>query len=99
MGARIEEAANRAEQAGGRITAGDYFLRARIPFGKFMANKEPASFRVAHPELQWLWDSPDTLLPVLETPDCFEIIVAGASGGRSAWSYGAAEPVSRLIEQ
>jgi hypothetical protein len=78
----------------------DYLYKhARIPFAKFMANKEAAGFRAAHPELQWLWGSPDTLLPVLESPDCFEIIVAGASGGRSAYSYGAAEPVSRLIER
>ena len=76
----------------------DYLYKhARIPFGRFMANKEAAGFRVAHPELQWLWDSPETLLPVLETPDCFEIVVAGASGGRSAYSYGAAEPGSRPI--
>ena len=78
----------------------DYLYKhARIPFGRFMANKEPATFRSSHPHLQWLWDSPETLMPVLETPDCFEIVVAGASGGRSAYSYGAAEPVSRVIEE
>lgn len=78
----------------------DYlYQHARIPFGRFMANKEPATFRSSHPNLQWLWDSPETLMPVLETPDCFEIVVAGASGGRSAYSYGAAEPVSRVIEE
>ena len=79
----------------------DYMYKhARIPFERFMANKEAASFRSSHPGLQWLWDSPQTLLPALETPDCFEIAVAGAMGGaRSTYSYGAAEPVSRPIEQ
>jgi hypothetical protein len=78
----------------------DYLYKnARLPFGRFMANKEPATFRTSHPKLQFLWDSPDTLMPVLETVDCFEIIVAGASGGRSAYSYGAAEPISKRIEQ
>ena len=40
-----------------------------------------------------------TLVPVLETADCFELVVAGGMGGaRSTYSYGVCEPVSRLIE-
>ena len=54
---------------------------------------------IPHPQLQWLRDSPQTLIPVVETPDCFEIMVAGGMGGRSTYSYGAGEPVSRVIEQ
>jgi hypothetical protein len=79
----------------------DYLYKhARLPFRLFMANKEAGAFRASHPQLQWLWDSPDTLLPVLETPDCFDVIVAGAMGGaRSTYCYGAGEPVSRSIEQ
>ena len=79
----------------------DYLYKhARIPFGRFMANKEASNFRASHPQLNWIWDSPETLIPVLETPDCFEIVVAGGMGGaRSTYSYGAAEPVSRPIEQ
>ena len=78
----------------------DYlYQHARIPFERLMASKEAGAFRSSHPQLQWLWDSPRTLLPVLETPDCFEMVVAGGVGGaRSTYSYGAAEPVSRLIE-
>lgn len=78
----------------------DYlFAKARLPFRELMANTEPAAFRESHPKLQWLWDSPDTRIPVLETPDCFDIVVAGGMGGRSAYSYGAAEPVSRAIAE
>ena len=79
----------------------DYlYQHARIPFGAFMARSSSAKFRSAHPHMQWLWDSPQTLIPVLETPDCFEIVVAGGnSGARSTYSYGAAEPVSRVIEE
>jgi len=79
----------------------DYlYEHARIPFAQIMANKETARFREFHPELQGLWDSPEELIPVLETPDCFDIAVAGAMGGaRSTYSYGCAEPVSRRIEQ
>ena len=63
-----------------------------------MANKEEARFKRFHPELQRLWDTPDEPVPVVETAECFDIIVAGAMGGaRSTYSYGCAEPVSRLI--
>jgi hypothetical protein len=77
----------------------DYLYKhARIPFGRFMTNKEAAAVRASHPELLWLWDSPEALVPVLESPDCFEIAVAGGMGGaRSTYSWGAAEPVSRRI--
>ena len=80
---------------------GEYlFKRARIPFARFMANKSAAAFRLSHPGLQGLWDTPEALIPVLETPDCFEIAVAGGMGGaRSTYSYGAAEPVSRRVEE
>ena len=78
----------------------DYLYKhARMPFAQLIAKTEAAAFRKSHPHLQWLWDSPQTLIPILETPDCFEIIVAGGLGGRSTYSYGAGEPVSRLIEQ
>lgn len=74
------------------------FAHARLPFKELMANTEPAAFRESHPALQWLWDSPETRIPVLETAECFDILVAGGMGGRSAYSYGAAEPVSRAID-
>jgi hypothetical protein len=77
----------------------DYLYKhARMPFEQLIAKTEAAAFRKSHPQLQWLWGSPQTLIPVLETPDCFEIMVAGGMGGRSTYSYGAGEPVSRLIE-
>jgi hypothetical protein len=78
----------------------DYlYQHARMPFEQLIAKTEAAAFRKSHPQLQWLWGSPQTLIPILETPDCFEIMVAGGMGGRSTYSYGAGEPVSRLIEQ
>jgi len=79
----------------------DYLYKhARVPFAHLMANKEAECFNASHPHLRWLWGSPDTLMPVLETADCFELVVAGGLGGaRSTYSYGVCEPVSRLIEQ
>ena len=76
------------------------FQHARMPFGNLIANKEIPSFRTTHPELQWMWDKPETLVPVFEAPESLEIVVAGAtSGARSTYSYGAAEPVSRVIDE
>jgi hypothetical protein len=82
-------------------TIRDYLYKhARIPFGRFMINREAAAVRKSHPEFGWLWDSPETPVPVLESSDCFEIAVAGGMGGaRSTYSWGAAEPVSRRIEE
>ena len=78
----------------------DYLYKhARMPFEQLIAKTEAAAFRKSHPQLQWLWDSPKALIPILETPDCFELMVAGGMGGRSCYSYGAGEPISRRIEE
>jgi hypothetical protein len=76
----------------------EMYRRARMTFRDLMMVQEPKAFRVAHPELQWLWDSPDTLLPVVETPDCYVIAVAGASAGRGAFFWGAGGPVTKRVE-
>lgn len=74
------------------------YAHARMPFAHLIAKTEAAAFRKSHPELQWLWESPETMIPIVETPDCFELVVAGGMGGRSCYSYGAGEPISRHIE-
>jgi hypothetical protein len=60
--------------------------------------KDMKLVKAAHPELMWLKDHPDLMLPVLETPDCFEIAVVGADVGRSIFFWGANEPVTKPIE-
>lgn len=72
---------------------------ARLPFKTLMQTKEKKSFNAAHPELAWLWDSPDTLLPVLEDEDCYDIIVVGATAGRSQFWWGCGATVTKLIEE
>ena len=74
------------------------YRMARLPFRTLMLNKERKAMEAAHPELAWLWDAPDTLLPVVETPDCFDIAVVGAAAGRGACFYGAGEPVTKPVE-
>ena len=48
-----------------------------MPFKTLMLNKEAKAIAAAHPNLRWLWDNPDLLLPVAEAPECFEIAVVG----------------------
>lgn len=71
--------------------------KARLPFHMLMMTKEPKAVAAAHPELSWLWNSPDTLLPVVEEAKCYEIVVVGGAGGRGAFFWGAGEPVTKLI--
>jgi hypothetical protein len=75
------------------------YKRARMPFGELIANLSAPAFRKSHPELLWLFDSPKSLLPIVETADCFEVVVAGALGGaRSTFSFGSAGPISKVID-
>lgn len=74
------------------------FRKARVPFEKLMLQKEPEAFKESHPTLQWLWDSPGSLLPVVEDPECFEIVVVGGGAGRGAFLYGTGESQSKVID-
>jgi hypothetical protein len=51
----------------------------------------------AHPELVWLKDHPELMVPALETPDCYDIVVVGADAGRGLFFWGAGEPVTKPI--
>jgi hypothetical protein len=69
----------------------------RMPFELLMVTKEPEAVKLSHPELDWLWDSPDTLVPVLEDADCYEIVVVGGSIGRSTFFWGVGAPITKVI--
>lgn len=75
------------------------FRVTHMPFETLMLNKERKGLEVAHPELMHLWDAPDTLLPIVEDPDCFDVVVVGGAAGRGAYFYGAGGPVTRVIER
>lgn len=73
--------------------------KARLPFRTLFLNKEPEALKIAHPELTWLFDSPDTLVPVLEDEDCWDITVVGGTVARGTFFFGSGEPIMRPIEE
>jgi len=73
--------------------------RSRLPFKRLMLTKEREAMALSHPELHWLWDSPDTLLPVLEDADCYEIAVVGGTLGRGSFFWGSGAPVTKPIRE
>jgi hypothetical protein len=84
------------------------YAKARMPFEKLMLVnrlrkpdeiKEHTSRASAHPELEWLWDSPQTMLPVVEDPECFEIVVVGGAAGRGAFFWGSGQPRTKEITE
>jgi hypothetical protein len=74
------------------------YAKARMPFEMLMLAKERQGMAAAHPELEWLWDSPETMLPVVEDPDCYDIVVVGGAAGRGAFFWGAGQPQTKVIE-
>ena len=70
-----------------------------MSFQDLMQVHEPKGMEVAHPGLQWLWDNPDTLLPVVETPACFPMAVVGDAAGRGAFFWGAGGPITKAFER
>lgn len=71
---------------------------ARMPFRLLMLPKEPKALALAHPDLTWLWESPDTLVPVVEDAECYNIVVVGGTAGRGAFFWGAGGPVTKPIQ-
>jgi len=74
------------------------FKRVRVPFRVAMRNKEPKSILASNPELAWLFDSPDTLVPLVRSADCYDILVAGGAAGRSTVMWGMGGPVTKEIK-
>jgi hypothetical protein len=71
---------------------------ARMPFRLMMIAKEPQTVEAAHPEMSWIWDAPETVLPVLEDADCYDIVVVGGPAGRGQFILGAGGPVTKPID-
>jgi hypothetical protein len=70
--------------------------KARLPFNVMCSDLK--KFKAAHPELISLADKPDSLVPVKEDPECYEIAVVGADVGRSIFCWGKHQPITKAIE-
>lgn len=71
--------------------------RGRSEDSEAMLNQDYDGFHVAHPELSWLEDAPETMVTVMPSADCFEYFVVGASAGRSQYCFGGTHSVTRKI--
>ncbi len=74
------------------------YHHATMSFRELRANREPSTLRVGRPDLQWLVNQPDTQVPVVELPECYEIVVVGGAAGRSMYFYGAHEAITKPID-
>ena len=83
----------------GRIPAEALYRATRLPFRKLMLNQPLHSFEVAHPELRWLLDAPETEVSVFPHPDVFEIFVVGADAGRSLYHFGGTLSVTKPVRE
>jgi len=81
----------------------EYLYRhSRIPWHRLHSGAVrplAAALKAAHPELMWLVDQPDTLIPISPVPECFEIFVTGGEAGRSQFFWGGSETSTVAIEE
>jgi hypothetical protein len=75
------------------------FKEARLPFKKIILNKAPETIMLGRPDLAFLWGSPETLVPVVEDPGCYEIAVVGGVAGRGTMMLGAGAPVTKPVTE
>jgi len=62
---------------------------ARLPMELIMLSKTTESLKTSHPELTWMLDYPELRIPIVETPDCYHIVVVGSAGATSFYFEGA----------
>jgi len=74
----------------GKDTLRQYLYdHARVPLELILASHTTLAMKDAHPELTWMLDHPELPIPIVETPDCFQIAVVGSAGSTSFYFQGA----------
>ena len=86
-----------------RADVGAYLYRnSRMPFkdlySPLVRHKDEALAK-AYPELMWLLDEPETLIPTAERPECYESFVVGGEAGRSQYLFGGSEVSTVAIDE
>jgi hypothetical protein len=73
------------------------FKGTRMPFRELMLGKTVEMFKVNSPQLEWLLDHPDTLVPAYKHPGQFEVFVVGGDAGWSTINQGGSYSVTREV--
>jgi hypothetical protein len=85
-----EQAQIFARDGWGKNTLRQYLYdHARVPLELVLLSKTALAMKDAHPELTWMLDHPELPIPIVETPDCFQIAVVGSAGSTSFYFQGA----------
>jgi len=86
-----------------RADIGRYlYLKSRMPFKDLyrpMARDKDEALAKAYPELMWLLDAPETMVPAAERPECYEVFVVGGEAGRSQFYFGGSEVSTVAIDE
>ena len=85
-----EQAQIFARDGWGKDTLRQYLYdHARVPLELILLSKTALAMKDAHPELTWMLDHPELPIPIVETPDCFQMAVVGSAGSTSFYFQGA----------
>ena len=86
-----------------RADVGKYLYRnSRMTFKDLyspMARDRDEALAKAYPEMMWLLDAPETLIPTAERPECYECFVVGGEAGRSQYYFGGSEVSTVAIDE
>lgn len=89
-----------ARDGWGKDTLQQYLYdHARLSMELIMLSKTPESVKESHPELTWLLEHPELPIPIVETPDCFQVAVVGSAGATSFYFEGARSLFTLPVER
>ncbi len=91
------------EHGWSRADVGRYlYKKSRMPFRDLysqVTKLKEESLKKSYPEMMWLFDEPDALVPTSERPECFETFVVGGEAGRSQYFFGGSEISTVAIDE
>jgi hypothetical protein len=75
------------------------FEHCRLNYETLVHEFEWEGVKKIYPQLVHLKDKPDVLLPIVEKPDCYQIVVVGGRGPGAWYFVGSRAPVTYPIEE
>jgi hypothetical protein len=71
---------------------------ARLPLQAFFNHGYKSALEKFHPELLSAKENPKSTVPALAGPACYDIVIAGTDVGRSCFTWGFYEPVTKPVK-